>query len=197
MNRCSLRSRHAAVLALTIVALVSAIAMAAAGENPIPGIARAGVRHQIYVSIAFDPASPLREPQARATLSVPVRISDHAPDANFYGTLAATFADVAVTETPPAQLLWEDKACHIERGLPRFAVLGLNGMLSRPQGESVISARPRHLGQTLPQDELFEQQAYVLGHDPTGEFLAQRMVTRSGVKIEVKLYTLKCLISAP
>lgn len=197
MNRCIPHNRRSVAAALAAAAMFCTIADAARGESPILGGAEEGVRHQIYVSVAIGPASPLRQPSARATLTVLLRISDHARDANFYGTVPASFADFAVSERPPEKLVWQDRACHHERGLPTTTVFALNGLLSQQRGESVISAQPRHLGKTLPADEIVAQQAFVTGRDPAGKFLVQQMVTRqSQIQIDVKLRAISCMVSA-
>jgi hypothetical protein len=196
MNRCISHNRRSVVAALATAAVFCTIAYPARGENPIPDSTGQGVRHQIYVAVAVGAASPLRQLAARATLTVLLRISDHARDANFYGTVPATFADFAISERPPEKLVWEDRACHHERGLPTTTVFALNGLIAQQRDESIISAQPRHLGKTLPADEIVPQQAFMMGSDRTGKFLVQHMITRqSQIQIEVKLYAVDCMIS--
>ena len=190
------RLRRGALLAASAVVLAAA-PLRAAPDGAGPGDsapAPHGVKHRIYVSARFEPASPQRrDDQAHATLTAMLQISDHARDANFFGTVLATFVDFAVSEEAPARLVWQDAQCHQERGAPKIIITALNGLVTGEAGETRISARPRHIGLQLPADELIPGQAVTFGRDQIGWFFAGHALTRqSRIQVDARVYTDEC-----
>jgi hypothetical protein len=194
MIRFTSRNRLRLAAALAVVMLTAAIDNRVRALDAMSASPPRGLSHRIYVSVRFDPASPhRRQAAARATLTALVRISDHAREASFFGVVLATFADFAVAEAPPERLVWQDAGCHQDRGAPKVAVVSLNGVVTSPQGEAAIAARPRRLGQRLPADELVPGQAFVLGSDRIGRFAVRQAATRqSRIEVEVKISTVVC-----
>jgi hypothetical protein len=197
MIRSPLRNRLWLSAAFALVVVMGALACRAQERAASAAAPPRGLRHRIYVSVRFDPASPhRRQAAARATMTALVRISDHAREANFFGVVLATFADFAVADAPPERLVWQDAGCHQDRGAPKVAIVSLNGLVTSPEGEAAIAARPRHLGQRLPADELVAGQAFVLGSDRIGRFAVEQVATRqSRVEVEVKISTAVCDIT--
>jgi hypothetical protein len=156
-----------------------------------------GVQHRIDVSIAFDTASIYASPEfrdtARATITALVRISAHARESNFFGMVLATVSDVSPGEQRPGQQVWQETVCHQDRGLPKFAVIAVNGLIDRPQGQIVIAARPRHIGRVMPADEIVPHQALLSGSDGGGKFREEQIMTHaSRIRVNVKLYSTSC-----
>ena len=112
---------------------------------------------------------------------------------SFFGTALATFADFAVADAPRERLVWQDTICHQDRGLPKISVVSLNGLVKAGETETLVAARPRHVGKHLPSDEIVPQQAFMMGTDQSGRFAVGTALSReSQVRITVKLYTIAC-----
>ena len=159
-----------------------------------------GVAHQLYVTRKAErvPAAPTdTDMQARATLTALIRISDHARESNFFGTILATVVGVAMGEETPEQKVWEDKTCHQDRGLPRLVVTGINGLIKEGDREIAVSAQPRRIGKHLPSDEIVVSQSLAAGRDERGTFVVQEGRTlASRVGVRLKLYTTPCTITS-
>jgi hypothetical protein len=197
MIRFARPTRKALAAGGLLAALAAVLDSPATARDAIPPAPLRGVSHRLYVSLAFDPAAPARrEQEARATLTALVRISDHASDSRFFGTAFATFTDFAVGDTPPERLVWKDTTCHQDRGLPKISVVSLNGLVKTGETETVVAARPRHIGKHLPADEIVPQQAFKMGTDQEGRYaLGTALTHESRVRVTVKLYTITCSYS--
>src|SRR5208282_5611 len=80
-----------------------------------PVVPATGLRHEILASFGLDPSSPYLHATAgtlRADVHVSIRISDHAPDSDFFGVVTANFSDVNPLAAPTEQKIWEDGKCH-------------------------------------------------------------------------------------
>ena len=171
----------------------------AQGRDSAAPTGRKGVTHQLYVAVGADRISAganSTDQEARVTLTVLLRISDHAREANFFGPVLASFVDLPLGEQSPEQKAWEDKMCHQDRGLPRLVLIGLNGLIKDAGRDLAISAQPRRIGKHLPVDEIVMAQAFTAGDDQRGAFVMMQGTTlQSRITIRVKLYTSPCSLS--
>lgn len=165
-----------------------------------PPAALNGVAHQLYATVSADRASAGQgnaDPQARATLTALIRVSDHARESNFFGPVLASFVDIPLGDQTPEQKIWEDKVCHQDRGLPRLVFIGLNGVVRDGERELAISAQPRRIGKLLPPDEIVMTQSLTAGRDQRGAFVMEEGATQqSRISIRLKLYTTPCELLA-
>jgi hypothetical protein len=181
-------------LLFAAVVMTAAAAVRAEEQGTMAGGGSKGVTHQVYASVAFEPASTsvIQNP-SKATLTALIRISDHARESRFFGTVLATFVDVAVGAQVPEQKVWEDRVCHQDRGLPKVAVTALNAQIGNDQSQINISARPRHIGRLIPADEIVTRQALIRGTDQRGKFMLEEVTTReSHIRLSIKVYTVPC-----
>ncbi len=153
-----------------------------------------GIMHQVYVSIAFKSAlESASQGLTRGSLTALIRISDHARESRFFGTVTANFRDIEMRGELPAQKVWEDQVCHQDRGLPKISVMAVNARAENQRGDSTVSSERRRVGRTIPQDELVTGQAWIAGSNQLGNFMLLRTTTRqSHIQVNVRLYTTQC-----
>ncbi len=178
---------------LTAILALSATLAGARAQAQAPTIN--GVRHEVYASIALpSPVSPAPGRDAiKATVTALIRIADHARESDFYGVLLATFIDFRSGDPLMEKEIWHDRLCHQNRGLPKISFVGLNGILAKEGDEVAVSARPRHIGQPIPPDEIVIRQAIQPGIDIRGPFmLVQAFTQASNIQEAVKLYSVPC-----
>lgn len=185
----------------SIVLALLANAQPGIAAEPDAGTVRPepGIRHVITGSIKADPgyAGKTYEAKDRATLIAMVRISDHARESQFYGDVPATLSDFPIATGSPEQEIWADSTCHQRRGVPKFAVVAIDGFIAAGQGRISVSARPRHIGLHVPPDEISAGRRLVDGVDATGAFTILRAETsQSHVAVDLTLRTLNCDITA-
>jgi hypothetical protein len=150
------------------------------------------VKHVLTASIIAAPGHA-RSKDSKATLRVVVRISDHALDSRFYGDVAAFFSDLPLIGPASEQKVWEDKVCHQQRGLPKVAVVAINGSLRGSDKDISISARIRQIGKLVPDDEISAGVPLPGGTDQIGQFRVIHSETKqSRVAVRLKLYALGC-----
>lgn len=150
------------------------------------------VKHLLNVSVAAAPGY-VHSKDSKATLSVVIRISDHALDSHFYGGVIATFSDVSLTDSAPEKRVWEDRTCHQYRGVPKVAVVGVDGSLTDAGKTILISARPRHIGKRVPADEVSAGVPLPGGVDESGPFRLIRSETKqTRIALTLRLYSLGC-----
>ena len=115
------------------------------------------VRHVLKASLRFEANSPFakaKDGQLQARLRVSVRISDHAPDADFFGVVAVDFTEADLLQPMPEKTIWQAGNCHLDRGWPKITVTGIEGTVSDGQAKTSIAAIPRHIGKLMPADEI-------------------------------------------
>ena len=61
----------------------------------------------------------------RPILKMRVRIADHAIDSDFWERWLRTSSPQIRPVQEPIQKLWEDAACHIDRGLPKVSIIDI------------------------------------------------------------------------
>jgi len=87
-------------------------------------------------------------------LRISVRISDHAPDSDFFGIVTADFMSSDMRAPEIEKTIWQAGKCHRERGWPKITVTGIEGTVSDGQARTSIAAIPRHIGKLMPADEI-------------------------------------------
>ena len=136
--------------------------------------------------------------QARATLTFFVRISDHAREAQFYGDVPVTLSDFSLSTGSPEQQVWADSVCHQRRGIPKYAVIAMDGAIADVGRRISIGARARHIGLPVPADEISAARRLLNGVDHIGPFTVLRAATmRSHLLLDLKLYTVNCELVDP
>jgi hypothetical protein len=154
-----------------------------------------GNKHLITASMKADPANGMNSYQAddHATLTAMVRISDHARESQFFGDIAVTMSDFLLASGSAEQKIWSDSTCHQRRGIPKFAVIAIDGFVMGAQGRMSVTARQRHIGLLLPPDEISVARRLLDDVDNIGPFTVLRAGTnRSHLVMDLKLYTLNC-----
>jgi hypothetical protein len=159
-----------------------------------------GVRHSIFAAVELNRNAGFGNEDAGksvATVHISVRILDYASDSRFYGVVNGDFSEFDPVAGVAAQEIWADHKCHQNRGLPTISVLALNGRIR--QGETTIdfAARPRHIGQPVPGDEIVMQK--ILEADVTDPMphLAMRATTkRSPLSVTLTVKSIMCRLKA-
>lgn len=151
-----------------------------------------GVRHQVTVLVLPMAGTPAR----RADLRVVVRISDHAADARFYGSVEAAFAELDPRAGAAERVVWEDAGCHRERGLPKINVLKLAGTIATEQGPAPFEAVVRRLGKHVPADELVERK-HLGAAAPPVVMAIDAAARASGFAVRVSLLARACALPGP
>ena len=155
-----------------------------------------GVRHEIFVTFERPPPDILKE-DARVTVLVSVRISDHAPDADFFGVVRAVSSEFAADQSQlrVIQKLWADQQCHTNRGMPKVSFVSLFAKIKRPGGQdSHFTALPRRIGKLIPEDEIALGH-YWTGRDPArSDMVLTGRTKRSGLQVTLTLRTEYCNI---
>ncbi|MDC7789520.1 hypothetical protein PQJ75_29695 [Rhodoplanes sp. TEM] len=129
----------------------------------------------------------------RARTVLRLRISDHAIDHRFYGVIAAEWPDLDRAAGAPERIVWEDRRCHRERGLPKLAVVDI---ARHPEdGAAPTLAQMRQRGQRLPADEIVERKV-VEPLAPPAVLTIDAETRVSGLRIRLTLYAAACRIGA-
>ncbi len=196
LTRRSYRIAVAFILSLCLCADVAR----ADSNNGKATAAPDGVRHEIRAALRFDPDSPYTKSDGKdfkAELSATIQISDHAPDADFFGVEVADFSLVAPGDTEPAQLVWADRKCHHDRGLPKVTIVKITGTITADGSSSAISAAPRRLGRRLSDDEITVRKEFSYFQKGTTDVLAIRATTKaSGLVMDIDLTATPCRLEA-
>jgi hypothetical protein len=155
-----------------------------------------GVRHSIIANLELDPAVLTEESSLeplKASVLVSVRILDYARDSRFYGVVNINFFEVNPSMGPAAQEVWADSKCHQNRGLPHIWVLAIDGKIAQGKTISNISARPRHIGVWLPNDEIVMQKDPKMDlSDPNQSLVLRAKTTQSRIGIKLTLNSTRC-----
>jgi hypothetical protein len=149
------------------------------------------------MAVRAEPDSPLLKgdssEQRTATLTVTMRVSAHSREANFFGKVPTIVSGFDLSKGSKEQKVWEDAACHHERGLPKFTVTDVSGAVSSGDSKVAIFARQRILGMLLPGDEVTQSRRIGDGTDDISPFILTRTDTRqSRISVEVRLRTRTC-----
>ena len=159
-----------------------------------------GVRHAIIAAVEADrdATAAKRDVEARnATVDILVRVLDYAPDYRFYGVVDGKFSDFDPGSGAKAQEIWADQKCHQYRGLPRIWVLAINGRITRSETAFDIAARPRHVGELVPKDEVVTQKDRdVERDDPNQSVVTLASTTESRLSVKLILKSTKCRLNA-
>jgi hypothetical protein len=197
----------AACAALMLAASTFAAAQGAAHN---PQSAARGVKHVLYLSIKSDnpdlqtaDSSSAQDVQAskdqasketpKATLRVVVRLSDHSQETNFFGDVPVSIANFDLAKGSPEQQIWQDDRCHHERGFPRTLLMAVDGVIAHGSDKQAVEARPRHIGEPIPWDEIMMASGLQFSADDRGPFIETRTQTKeSRLSVILKMYMLPC-----
>jgi hypothetical protein len=157
-----------------------------------------GIRFQIKASVKASPAAPILEyDHGVASLTVKIRISSHARESQFFGTISKNFSDFSLNAGSATKLFWQDPRCHQRRGLPKTTVIGIDGSIVTAKEEINVHARPRQLGLLLPADEITQEIRQPSGDKSDGPLIDFRSRTeRSHLLVDVKIYAFSCDLTA-
>lgn len=192
------RFRHVILSGLFFVVAGSSLAHAQTGKMPGQAIdyQKHGIKFQIKASIksAVTPPEPRREDDRNVgTLAVKLRISAHAIGSNYFGEITEIFSNFKLFQGSDEKLYWQDEVCHQQRGFPKITVTAIDGTISGEKADVTISARPRHIGKLVPDDEISAGTRLPAGSDKYGNFIAYRSDTRqSRLFVNVKVYLIDC-----
>jgi hypothetical protein len=158
-----------------------------------------GIRHAIIASIEADQdaASAKGDVEARsATVDILVRVLNYASDYRFYGVVDGKFAGFDPGQGAAAREIWADQKCHENRGFPRIWVLAINGRITQGATSIDIAARPRHVGELVPNDEIVIQKDRKMEFvDPNQNLVTLARTTASRLSVELTLRSTKCRIN--
>lgn len=185
-------------LPLVIAAcIISAPATAQSGNPPAPG-----VKHRLEVSLSLDREAPaIKENRAspRADLKMRIRISDHAIDSDYFGVVTYDFSSADPASAVTVKTIWEDPACHIDRGLPKISIVDIQGSLAGVDKKFDVAALPRRVGKHIPDDEIVGQrlqQSALRSRGPDEQLgISLRAQTkRSGIHANLDLIATRCAL---
>jgi hypothetical protein len=159
-----------------------------------------GIKFRLVASIKADSGSPDAKSlyaQAKASLTVKIRISSHALGSQFFGEVSRTFLDFSPLDGSAAQLFWQDAHCHQRRGLPKATVIAMDGFVTTERGQVKIHAHSEVLGLMLPHDVITPGIRLPTGVDNNRRYFAFRSeAKRSRLFVEVKTYEFNCKLTA-
>lgn len=193
-------TKRSAVLPLSmLVGLAVCIGQShgVSGQGLYTNTNETGVRHAIIAAVEADrdaTTAAKRDVEARnASVDILVRVLDYAPDYRFYGVVDGKFSDFDPGSGAKALEIWADQKCHQYRGLPRIWVLAINGRSTRGETAFDIAARPRHVGELVPKDEVVTQKdRNVERDDPNQSVVTLARTTESRLSVKLTLKSTKC-----
>ena len=157
-----------------------------------------GVRHAIIADIEADQDPAVARQDAKAgdaSLDILVRILDYASDSRFFGVVDGKFPSFDLGKGAEAQI-WADTKCHQNRGFPKIWVLAINGRITRGETVFDIAARPRHVGELLPKDEVVTQRDPLVElNDPNQNLVTLARTTDSRISVKLTLKSTKCRLN--
>ena len=167
-----------------------------------------GVKHALKGAIFFDvsglDSGVVRKSEstrvqsddgAIASVQADIRISSHAPNADFYGVVTPKFSDVGKGQRGEEQIIWESAKCHHDRGLPKITVMAIYGQIADGDARVTVSAIPRRIGKLIPDDEILttRKQPLIRLHD-RAELSMQASTTMSRLVLTLQLVSQRCSI---
>jgi hypothetical protein len=199
----AMRSTRRAFGILVFAVLVSATMTGAAvaeGAGP-PSVAAQGVRPVLRGTLALDTSSPYAKAAADklvADLRVSLWLSDHAPEADFFGLVVTNFKELSLGERRSETTIWQASQCHRDRGLPKVKISGIEGSIFEGRDQVQISAKPRHIGKRVPADEIVvtKQPAESFGGSES-ELLMRFKSKQSQLVLDLRLRSARCELRIP
>lgn len=168
--------------------------------KPVSAAGQRGTRFEIAASVKADPASQYVKQVydgSRASLTVKIRISAHAAEADFFGEVSERFEGFALNEGAPERRIWREDKCHQKRGLPKMTVTAIDGTITTQKGPMQVEARPRILGLRLPQDEISQETRLSSGAADPNLAMTYRLKTRlSHLLVDIRLFAFDCNLPA-
>jgi hypothetical protein len=159
-----------------------------------------GVRHSVFAAVELDRNADFVKGDADkpiATMHVAVRILDYASDSRFYGVVNGDFSEFDPIQGVSSREIWADRKCHQNRGFPKIWIVALNGWISQGTTRIDIAARPRHIGQLLPSDEIVLRKVVTMGVGDSAPHLDMRVTTkRSPLSVVLTVKSTVCRLKA-
>jgi hypothetical protein len=170
------------------------------GQGLSANVKEAGVRHALMAAIEADRDAVAAQGNAEASngsIDILVRILNYAPDYRYFGVVDGKFSRFDPREGAPAQQIWADQRCHQYRGLPKIWVLAINGRIIRGNTAFDVAARPRHIGELVPQDEIVvKRDPNVELDDPNQSLVTLATTTATRLRVALTLKSVKCRLGA-
>jgi len=189
--------RYALAARRFLIALLGGVSLSAVPNPALLAQPVLGVRPELRASASLEPNSPYaaiaKNGRVAADLHVVIRISDHAPEADFYGVVVADYTELTVGQSGSEQLIWQAKRCHQNRGLPKVSAIDIRGTIADGDTIKAISAVPRHIGKLVPEDEIVATKQISHALDSSVTELTMRAETKtSRIVLEFRLIALRC-----
>lgn len=188
--------RSAACIVGLVLCFETIVLAQAAAQQPAIDPAANGIWFQVkaLVKPVPQPKSDDNKSEARASLSVQLRISAHADGSRYFGHPSQTF-DFKLSEGSQEKLYWQDSVCHPRRGLPKISVVGIDGQMEQGDKRVEVKARPRKIGTRLPPDEISAGSGLTrttIGGRPAMTFQAGTSISK--LTAQVIIYTIDCAL---
>jgi hypothetical protein len=169
------------------------------GQGLKTNVNETGVRHALIAAIEADkhPAISKEDPEtSTATVDVLLRILNYATDYRFVGVVDGKFPSFDPAKGAEAQEVWIDERCHQYRGLPRIWVLGINGRITRNETVFDVVARPRHVGELVPKDEIImHKDRNTELDDPNQSLVTVATTTASRLNVRLTVKSTRCRLN--
>lgn len=139
------------------VAFVSSASSAGNIPDGTIDYAKSGTRFEVRASVGADRSSSYATQvyaDAKASLNVNFRISAHAQQEQYFGTVTGKFTDIDLSARQAKKLIWREARCHQRRGLPKITVTSIDGSIALNDRQIEVHAKERRLGMLLPPDEI-------------------------------------------
>jgi len=111
----------------------------------------------LELSLTLDPTSPYArasDNKFEATLRASIQISDHSPEADYFGVVVVDFSHTDIAQPVSPKMIWQARRCHRDRGLPKVTVTKIEGEIGGEGAAAKVFAVPRKIGKLVPGDEI-------------------------------------------
>ena len=191
-----LRWAHFIILAFVTSATGQQDALATQPE-PSTSASTLWVRHLLQASLIVkgDAEKAPKHYQIGTDLRLTVRISDHALDSDFFGSVVTTFRGLGSRQGP--RTIWKDGKCHHYRGFPKVTVTRIEGTLSHDNRTTEITAAKRQIGMPLPKDEIVVTRRLTQPSTGILELATKAVTTESHLVFDLRVETRRCKPTVP
>ncbi len=186
-------------LGFAVIAVAAASRGAIAVEVATPPI-EMGVRHEVRASLSVDKdAAGVKSAgtPVAAEVRVTFQISDHAPDADFFGVEVGDFQLTQASLSAPQQLIWADRSCHHDRGFPKVSIPKIEGSLTIDGSRTTVAAAPRKIGKHLEADEITVRRLFAYVRQGATNVFAMRATTKgTHLMVDFEIVTAPCALGS-
>jgi hypothetical protein len=131
----------------------------------------------------------------KAKLRASIRISDHSPEADFFGVVVVDFSEQDLSSSAAPRVIWQALKCHRDRGLPKVAVTKIEGELAIDNTSQAVLALPRQIGKLTPPDEIIvSNRALVPFGNSAQEWTIQGTTRQSRLLFRLRLKASQCAL---